>query len=67
MAKAHFVVMINADRAPVLLGPMSETMRMQHMRELAGRYEHCALHAMDVNARSGDRVSVEVKRFEREG
>ncbi len=68
VTKACFVILVHADRSPVLLGPMSETTRTQHMRDLRDRYGlSCGLHALDVNARSAARVTVKVKRYEQQG
>jgi nucleoid-associated protein YgaU len=52
MPTSRFVILVHVDRAPVLLGPMLEETRTQHMREMRERYPHCRLHALDVVARS---------------
>ena len=59
--KSCFVILVHGDRAPVLLGPMSEKMRVQHMRDLRQRYSDCGLHALDINARSTNKVTARVK------
>ena len=68
MSNSCFVILVHEGHSPVLLGPMSEEMRAQHMRELRERYgPGCGLHALDVTARSAAKVSVKVKRFEQDG
>ena len=67
VVQAHFVILVHRDRAPMLLGPMLEQARVQHMRELRERYADSGVHALDVTVRSGDRVTAEVKRYEPEG
>ncbi len=68
MTRSCFVIVVHGDRSPVLLGPMPETTRTQHMRELHDRYgESCGLHALDMTARSANKVSVKVKRYEQQG
>ena len=68
MAKSSFVIMVQGDRAPAVLGPMSEEMRALHIRELSARYgPTCGLHALDVESDGPDQVSVNVKRYEPKG
>ena len=63
VTKSSFVILAFDDQAPVVLGPMSEEMRTQHMRELRRQYgPNCGLHELDVTARSATKVSVKVKR-----
>jgi DNA-directed RNA polymerase subunit RPC12/RpoP len=66
-ARACLVVMVHGDRAPTVLGPMSEEMRQEVMRDLSARYAHCGLHALDIEASGTERVSATVKRYEPKG
>jgi hypothetical protein len=67
MTRSCFVIVVHGDRAPVLLGPMSEDMRAETLRELLSRYQACGLHTLDLNARSPDRVTATVRRYEPRG
>ena len=67
MSKSCFVILVHGDRAPVLLGPMSEDTRTQTLRDLHTRYRGAGLHTLDVNARSANRVTAIVKRYEPQG
>ena len=67
MARSCFVILVLGDRAPMVLGPMAESMRVEVMRDLSARYEHCGLHVLDVEANGPDEVSANVKRYEPEG
>jgi hypothetical protein len=68
MANSIFVIMVQGDRAPALLGPMSPEMRTDIMQDLQTRYgPTCGLHAMDIETDGPERVSVNVKRYEPKG
>jgi hypothetical protein len=60
--------MVQGDRAPALLGPMSPEMRVEIMQDLQTRYgPTCGLHTMDVQSDGPERVTVTVKRNEQKG
>lgn len=60
--KSCFIVMVHADRSPLLLGPMSPEIRGQHLRELHARHPEAGLHELDLEARTVKRVGVRVSR-----
>jgi hypothetical protein len=62
MTVSHFIVLVHADRAPVLLGPMSLEMRAQHLRELHVRHPEAGLHELDVEVRGSTKIGVRVSR-----
>ncbi len=60
--KSLFIVLVHADRAPLLLGPMSGEMRAQHVRELHARHPEAGLHELDVEVRGAAKIGVRVSR-----
>lgn len=52
----HFIVLVHADRAPLLLGPMSPEVRAQHVRELHARHPQAGLHELEVQADGPEHV-----------
>lgn len=60
--KTLFVVLVHADRAPLLLGPMSLDARAQTIRELRVRHPEAGLHELDLEARTVKRIGVRVSR-----
>lgn len=64
--QAHFAILVHGDRAPMLLGPMLEQARVQHMRELRRRYRQSGVHALDVAVCPGGRLTVKASPFEPE-
>jgi hypothetical protein len=62
MMKTLFVVLVHADRAPLLLGSMSVDARAQTIRELRVRHPEAGLHDLDVEVRGSTRLGVRVSR-----
>ena len=68
MTTSCFVVLVDGDRAPAVLGPMSAEVRTQHIEELSQRYgPGVGLHTLDVEADGPSRVSVTINRYEPKG
>ena len=60
MTISRFIILVHNDRAPVLLGPMSESVRIEHMRELRARHQQAGLHELDIAASGCDQVEVSI-------
>ena len=60
--KSCFIVLVHSDRAPLLLGPMSVEVRVQHLRELHVRHPEAGLHELDVEVRGPAKIGVRVSR-----
>ena len=68
MAKTSFVIMVQSDRAPAVLGPMSEETRERVLGDLRKQYgPTCGLHVLDIDADGPERVSAAVKPYTPEG
>ena len=62
MTTSRFVIMVQPDKAPIVLGPMSDEMRVECLRDLRKQYgPECGLHELDINARSATRVTATVR------
>lgn len=61
MSVSRFIVLLHADRAPLLLGPMG-SMRSQHVRELHARHPQAGLHELDIVADGPDQVTASISR-----
>jgi hypothetical protein len=60
MSVSRFIVLVHADRAPLLLGPMSIEMRSQHVRELHARHPQAGLHELDIQADGPEQVTASI-------
>jgi hypothetical protein len=67
MSTSQYVILVHGDRTPVLLGPMSEEMRLQTLRDLRARYQGSGLHTLDITARSTGKVTAKINRYEQKG
>lgn len=56
----RLLILVQGNRAPQVLGPMSEEMRLETFRDLRQRYADCTLHLLDLRVRRSGKLTVKV-------